>query len=125
MDVLLELEGEKTTVQGEKTTVQPQSIDTATEVIMCQQARGRKGQVLQPCSGQIVWQVWAKLLAAVAAPAPPLGNGFAQRARRPAMARDLLVQRKSAVARDPLVPVVAGDPLVPVVAIRESGPPMY
>ena len=32
------------------------------------------------------------------------------------MARDLLVQRKSAVARDPLVPVVARDPLAPVVA---------
>ena len=32
------------------------------------------------------------------------------------MARDLLVQGKSAVARDPLVPVVARDPLVPVVA---------
>ena len=57
-------------------------------------------------------------MAAVAAPAPPLGKGFAQRARRPAMARDLLVQGKSAVARDPLVPVVARDPfnLVPVVA---------
>ena len=64
----------------------------------------------------MVWQVWAKLLAVVVAPAPPLGNGFAQRARRPAMARDLLVQRKSAVARDPLVPAVARGPLVPVVA---------
>ena len=55
-------------------------------------------------------------MAAVAAPAPPLGKGPAQRARRPAMARDLLVQRKSVVARDPLVPTVARDPLVPVVA---------
>jgi len=101
------------------THTQPQSIDTATEVTMCQQPRGRKEsrrQVVQPCSGQMVWQVWAKLLAAVAAPAPPLGNGFAQRARRPAMARGLLVQRKSAVARGRLVPVVARDPLAPVVA---------
>ena len=41
---------DKMTAQDE-----PQSIDTATQVWMCQQARGR--QVLQPRSGQMVWQV--------------------------------------------------------------------
>ena len=101
------------------THTQPPSIDTATEVTMCQQPRGRQEsrmQVVQPCSGQMVWLVWAKLLAAVAAPAPSTRQRIRSKSSETSDGSGPPGATQVSGGSGPLVPVVARDPLAPVVA---------
>ena len=71
---------------------------------------------MQPCSGQLVWQAWAKVLAAVAAPAPSTRQRIRSKSSETSDGSGPPGATQVSGGSGPLVPVVARDPLAPVVA---------